>query len=76
MSTGLNKKYEIRRVDGRDDIGEKHYGCNYFVLDLTHDAHAVAAIEAYANSCERDDPTLARDLREWADDFVGFLRRI
>jgi hypothetical protein len=30
---------------------------------LTHDDHALSAIEAYADSCEADYPKLARDLR-------------
>lgn len=64
---GLYGKFIVRRVDGTDAAGKKHDGCAYFVLDLTHDKHAVAAIRAYARSCEQDYPMLAHDLRSWAD---------
>lgn len=61
---GLYGKFRVDRVDGRSDIGEKHYGCEYFVLDLTHDRHALSALTAYANSCEAEYPLLAEDLRK------------
>lgn len=61
---GLFAKFEVRRTDGSDEVGGKHHGCDYFVLDLTHDPHAHAAILAYADSCESDGyVVLARDLR-------------
>jgi len=60
---GLFKKFIINRIDGRDGAGDKHDGCEYFVLDLTHDKHAIPAIAAYAESCEREFPALANDLR-------------
>lgn len=61
---GLYHKFRnIERVDGRSAPGEKHHGCNYFVLDITHDPHALVAIRAYAESCALDFPILARDLR-------------
>jgi len=47
-------KFVVRRYDGRDGPGEKHDGCQYFVLDLTHDVHARVAARAYAVSCEGD----------------------
>lgn len=59
---GLYGKFHVMRMDGRDLPGEKHAGCNYFVLDLTHDPHAVPAIRAYAESCRADYPALAADL--------------
>lgn len=76
---GLYGKFEIVRADGKSAPGQKHDGCLYFVLDLDHDAHAVAALEAYARSCEADYPLLAKDLRallaggtcSWADRPVG-----
>jgi hypothetical protein len=34
-TTGLYGKFTIRRNDGTDAAGEKHDGCEYFVLDLT-----------------------------------------
>lgn len=60
---GLYNKFVVTRTDGTDAPGEKHDSCTYFVLDLTHDPHAMPALEAYANSCAEDFPTLAADLR-------------
>lgn len=54
----------------RDDLAEhnpksRHYGgCRYFVLDLDHDPHAIAAVLAYADSCRSERPTLAAELDE------------
>ncbi|MES2341661.1 MAG: hypothetical protein V4597_08285 [Pseudomonadota bacterium] len=56
----------ITRTDGSSDHGGKHDGCNYFVLDVTHDKHADAALRAYADSCESEYPLLAADLRDLA----------
>lgn len=65
---GLYRKFRVERTDGKSAPGKKHDGCEYFVLDLTHDPHAIAAINAYAQSCERDYPQLAGDLRrKWAE---------
>lgn len=41
----------------------KHYGCEYFVLDLAHDKFAAPALEAYADACEKEYPLLAADIR-------------
>lgn len=60
---GLYRKYEVNRID---DKAEKHADCQYFVLDLDHDPHSVAALEAYAESCKAQYPTLAFDLRHTA----------
>jgi hypothetical protein len=49
-SQGLIGKFRIERVDGTDAEGGKHHGCNYFVLDLTHDEHAIPALQSYADS--------------------------
>jgi len=62
-NTGIYCKFHVERVDGTSGQGKKHYGCEYFVLDLTHDPYAKAAILAYAGSCESIYPLLARDLR-------------
>jgi hypothetical protein len=62
---GLYKKFEITRTDGSSAPGGKHHGCRYFVLDLTHDPFARAAIGAYADACEGEYPALADDLREY-----------
>ena len=59
---GLYKKYIVDRVDGQSLEGEKHHNCEYFVLDITHDPHALPAIKAYAESCRQDYPVLANDL--------------
>jgi hypothetical protein len=60
---GIFRKFEVRRVDGSDQPGGKHHGCRYFVLDMDHDAHAPAALRAYADSCANSHPQLAADLR-------------
>ena len=59
---GLYNKYHVMRMDYRDLPGEKHEGCRLFVLDITHDPHAIPAIRAYADSCRADYPVLAADL--------------
>jgi hypothetical protein len=64
---GLFHKFDVRRVDGSDALGGKHDGCNYFVLDLTHDKHAIPALRAYAKSCKAEYPHLAHDLESLAD---------
>lgn len=61
---GLYQKYNVTRTDGSSNPGRKHYGCEYFVLDITHDRHAVPALAAYAASCEGEWPQLASDLRK------------
>lgn len=58
---GLYGKYRIEKVV--DPTG-KHRGCDFFVLDLTHDKDAVIALEAYAEACWRDKPTLYDDLND------------
>ena len=60
---GLYNKFSVGRTDGRDNPGEKHCDCDYFVLDLTHDPYALPAILAYADACFREYPQLAADLR-------------
>lgn len=60
---GLYGKFYVSRVDGSGLPGGKHDGCDYFVLDLTHDKHAASALRAYADSCAAEYPLLAADLR-------------
>lgn len=60
---GLYRKYSVKRLN---DLTGKHRDCYFFVLDLDHDPHAVAALEAYAASCAEQYPTLAFDLRHTA----------
>ena len=59
---GLYSKFEVCRTDGSSEPGGKHHGCEYFVLDLTHDKHAAAALRAYAASCATEYPLLSADL--------------
>lgn len=63
-STGLYDKYRVTRNDWKDEKGEKHEGCQYFVLDLTHDRYAIPALLAYEQACRGEYPVLAADLRE------------
>ena len=60
---GIYGKYWINRSDRQDLEGRKHHGCRLFVLDLTHDKHAIPAILAYAESCREEYPLLAADLQ-------------
>lgn len=62
---GLYGKFHVQRTDGKSYSGEKHYNCNYFVLDLDHDKFAPAAIEAYMNACRGEYPLLAADLNKY-----------
>lgn len=62
-NTGLYRKFNVTRVDGRDMPGGDREGARYFVLDLTNDKHAFAALLAYIESAKDDLPELANDLR-------------
>lgn len=64
---GVYRKFDVRRVDGSSEPGGKHHGCEYFVLDVTHDPHARAALAAYAAAVEATHPTLAADMRDRYD---------
>lgn len=68
---GLYNKFYVTRVDGSDKEGGKHYGCQYFVLDLTHDVYAIQAIKAYAKACKNKYPLLARDLEQIIEEKFG-----
>lgn len=70
---GLIGKFNVSRVDGTDAPGGRHFGCRYFVLDMTHDPHAAPALRVYARSCEAEYPALARDLRQAADELEKSL---
>jgi hypothetical protein len=59
---GLYEKFSVWRKDGQSEAGEKHHGCEYFVLDMNHDPHALPAIRAYAQSCRVDYPQLALEI--------------
>lgn len=60
---GLYSKFAVTRTDGKSEPGQKHHGCQYFVLDLDHDRHARAALVAYGRSCRGEYPLLAEDIR-------------
>jgi hypothetical protein len=60
---GIYRKFEITRTDGTSASGKKHDGCDYFVIDLTHDPYAADALLAYADACESEYPLLTADLR-------------
>ena len=62
-SQGLYEKFHVRRTDGGSEPGSKHHGCDYFVLDFTHDKYGRVALAAYADACEHEYPRLAADLR-------------
>jgi hypothetical protein len=68
---GLYNKFNVTRADGRHAEGEKHANCEYFVLDVSHDKHALPAIVAYADSCKSDYPLLSADLRNKAAASIG-----
>lgn len=59
---GLYDKFTVVRNDGRSSPGERHHGCEYFVLDLDHDPFARIALQAYAEACLPEFPALATDL--------------
>ena len=67
---GLYQKFKIERVDGSSEPDRRHYGCRYFVLDLDHDPHAVAALRTYAVACRRSHPHLSDDLIRVIDEIV------
>lgn len=65
---GLFRKFDVRRVDGSDQPGGRHHGCSYFLLDLSHDQHAPAAMRAYAAACRATHPQLADDIERMLDE--------
>ena len=60
---GIYRKFAVERTDGSSKFGGKHEHCKYFVLDLTHDQFAAAALRAYATACAKKFPKLALDLQ-------------
>ncbi len=59
---GWYRKFHVERTDGRSAPGQKHDGCDYFVLDLTHDPYSVPALKRYAQACRSMFPSLATDI--------------
>mgnify|MGYP001568427043 CR=1 FL=1 len=62
MIEGWHKKYDVRRTDGTDEPGGRHFGCVLFVLDLTHDMAARNAMRRYVQLVEMERPALAADI--------------
>lgn len=56
---GLYRKFRVERVKESD----KHRNCEYYVLDMDHDAFAEPALLTYAAACQDKYPQLAADLR-------------
>lgn len=61
-NTGVYRKFFVHRCDGTDQPGKKHADCQYFVIDVTHDEFAPAALKAYAKACAKKYPQLSKDL--------------
>jgi hypothetical protein len=61
---GLFNKFNVSRTDGSDAPGGKHHGCEYFVMDATHDRYATRALRAYADAVSVMYPQLAEDMRK------------
>jgi hypothetical protein len=59
---GLFAKFRVERLTS-SSRGIDHTDCRYFVLDITHDPHALPAALTYADSCESEYPFLAQDIR-------------
>jgi hypothetical protein len=60
---GLFNKFNVTRTDGSDIEGGKHHGCEYLVLDMTHDPLAFHPVRSYAANAERAGYTkLSEDL--------------
>lgn len=62
MNQGLYGKFNVSRVDGKDQPGGSKENARYFVLDYVNDPHARYALLRYAVSCEEEYPELAADL--------------
>lgn len=60
-SRGLFGKFYISRQDGSSMPGGKHDGCDYFVLDVTHDPLAIAPLRKYAEDARREGYVLLAD---------------
>ena len=64
-------KYKVQRSDANDQPGCRHHGCEYFVLDITHDPFAVPALRAYAAACKESDPELSESILAKVEQFGG-----
>lgn len=70
---GLFGKFNVTRVDGRDQPGGDKEDAVYFVLDIAHDWYAREALRKYAIECAGEYPKLAVDLVTLLDEvkYVG-----
>lgn len=68
---GIYGKYHVSRVDGSSEPGSKHEHCSYWVLDLTHDPHALPAYKAYAEACAEEYPVLAAEILHHLEKLEG-----
>lgn len=71
---GLYPKFEDPiRTDGKSAPGEKHDGCNYWIMDLDHDPFSKPALAAYSAACRSDGYEL---LADDIDKKLGFTGRM
>lgn len=71
---GLYNKFRVIREDREDRPGYRHHECRYFVLDMSHDPHAIPALRAYAKSARADGyAVLADDLENGAVALERFI---
>lgn len=57
---GFEQRFIVVRTDGKACRGE----ARYLVLDYATDPHAKAAVKAYADSLDGQNPQMADDLRD------------
>jgi hypothetical protein len=57
---GFEDRFRITRTDGKPCRPD----ARYLVLDYAGDPHADAALRAYADSIEGENPQMAADLRD------------
>jgi hypothetical protein len=72
---GLYRKYHVIRLYDSTSQPDKHRDCEFYVLDMTHDPHAVPALFAYAESCQATNPKLASDLRNRATNLASWWKK-
>ena len=57
---GFEDRFRVTRTDGKPCRAD----ARYLILDYAGDPHAKAAIAAYADSIEGENPAMASDLRD------------
>lgn len=69
---GLYNKFLVERMDV--EAAQRHRDCEYFVLDLYHDALAIPALRAYVTAArEAGYHRLAYDLSNKLDGLTGMV---